>query len=1169
MGTFTLEHFTHQLVIQHMSKYSKAGLVFGFFILLFNIPIRAQLYNQSWAYGTGGGVFFSPTGPQPFSVPTSLQSSEGCASICSPQTGQLMFYTNGVTVWNANGLVMQNGTGLLGGDPIALTSTAAAVIVPDPQNTNRYYIFCQDDFDGGNNGLTYSIVDMTLAGGLGAVLPTQKNIPLYANSTEKLTVAKKGCSDGYWILTAGVDGNSLAAFELDASGLTTTPVLSPTNAYMGTSGHIKVNPACTKFVVGNFFQNAIEIYNFNSFTGTISNLVSVVTGPILGANFSPWYGFEFSPDGNVLYAANTLALYQFNISSGNGPTILSTAVQLPVGSSLPAALQLGPDNLIYMNGIAFQIPNPNTPGLGCGPFVTIPNQSGGGGYGLPQKVLSLVLPTLTYSSPTYNTGNTTVQLPTNTSTSLGQYTSTPAGLNINSATGAVLPSSSQAGTYQITFTPSSGCTPITTTLTITSQNVLPSCDSSGNWLMYATYNGGKLNLVVDQNIPNLKIGICTYEPVQLTLSGPFVGNVTQVLYAGFNSAQNNNNCGFPITTTTITGVPTSVYSILTLPPVNIISPPNPNNILGLPNGNNTGIAALGSCDITTYQGGANTADQVLDYFLTQFGGTLRGYKIDNCCWLDSVPYRISAIQGACCAQDGGPTASISYPPGPFCAGQNLVVSPTITGNQMGAFVSTGFSALNPDGSVNLLNAQPGTYIIRYSFLNNCTPFVATDTLVISPGGGTGQPPQFSVDNTICTGGAVVNITPQTGFQTGGVFTSQPSGLSIDAASGSVNPALSSPGVYSITYSLPGNACAPAATFTLNNISVVTSSTAITAFSFPISTTCAGPITLQPQLSSVFTTGGTFSANNGLGINPQNGTVPLSTAAAGTYVVQYQYPNQTCVTGGTSTDTLTIIAPDTAKVGLSYTPIVCFGSTQVLLPQFQSGRTFGGTFGGATASALNPTTGAISVANLSPGSYTLSYSVADSTCRIGKIGQTGLQVVDTAVALDYAYGVLCSNLSSAAVQKGVGFTEGGFFRVTGLDIDSISGTLSFGRADTGVFDVRYVFAGNACQRSASENVSVEVINCDSTLREIFVPSAFSPNEDGSNDLLRVRGSIKTMKFQVFDRWGERVFFTEKQSLSWDGTYGGKPLDPAVFVYTLSATDILGANYDLKGTITLIR
>ena len=61
----------------------------------------------------------------------------------------------------------------------------------------------------------------------------------------------------------------------------------------------------------------------------------------------------------------------------------------------------------------------------------------------------------------------------------------------------------------------------------------------------------------------------------------------------------------------------------------------------------------------------------------------------------------------------------------------------------------------------------------------------------------------------------------------------------------------------------------------------------------------------------------------------------------------------------------------------------------------------------------------------------------------------------------------------------------------------------------------------------------------------------------------------MKFQVFDRWGERVFFTEKQSLSWDGTYGGKPLDPAVFVYTLSATDILGANYDLKGTITLIR
>ena len=175
----------------------------------------------------------------------------------------------------------------------------------------------------------------------------------------------------------------------------------------------------------------------------------------------------------------------------------------------------------------------------------------------------------------------------------------------------------------------------------------PNCDPTGNWILFANYDGGNLNIVVDQNIPNLKIGICTYEPVNVTFSGPFVNSVTEVLYAGFNSAQNNNNCGFAINTSSFTGINTSILTVNVVPPVTIISPPNP-NYFNLTNGNNTGIVCLASCNVDANQGGCNTVDQVLAYFQSQFGGVLRGLNVQYPCWLSGTNYTVSAQTGNCC-----------------------------------------------------------------------------------------------------------------------------------------------------------------------------------------------------------------------------------------------------------------------------------------------------------------------------------------------------------------------------------------------------------------------------------------------------------------------------------------------------------------------------------------
>lgn len=89
-------------------------------------------------------------------------------------------------------------------------------------------------------------------------------------------------------------------------------------------------------------------------------------------------------------------------------------------------------------------------------------------------------------------------------------------------------------------------------------------------------------------------------------------------------------------------------------------------------------------------------------------------------------------------------------------------------------------------------------------------------------------------------------------------------------------------------------------------------------------------------------------------------------------------------------------------------------------------------------------------------------------------------------------------------------------------------------------------------------------------EIFVPDVFSPNGDGENDILYVRGTgIKEVNFVVYDRLGEKIFESNDITKGWDGTYKGSPLNSAVFIYYCSATLFNEKKINTKGDITLIR
>lgn len=87
--------------------------------------------------------------------------------------------------------------------------------------------------------------------------------------------------------------------------------------------------------------------------------------------------------------------------------------------------------------------------------------------------------------------------------------------------------------------------------------------------------------------------------------------------------------------------------------------------------------------------------------------------------------------------------------------------------------------------------------------------------------------------------------------------------------------------------------------------------------------------------------------------------------------------------------------------------------------------------------------------------------------------------------------------------------------------------------------------------------------------VFVPNAFSPNNDGQNDVFYVRGqNLTEVDFKVFNRWGELVFETTDQTVGWDGIYDGKQADPDVYVYHLRVICFDGQENLIKGNVTIL-
>lgn len=456
-------------------------------------------------------------------------------------------------------------------------------------------------------------------------------------------------------------------------------------------------------------------------------------------------------------------------------------------------------NWTFSNGTPTSSGNQN-PGTICYPTsgvfpITLSVSNANGSDSQSQNIVVLANPVaaITYPGSPYNGSISTAQAVNQTGVGGGSYSAVPAGLSINPQTGSINPSLSNPGIYTVTYNISAnGNCPalsVTTQVEITQPSGAVNCNPSGNVLIFTNYDGGELNINIDTNIANIKIGICSYEPVRVNIGGVFASNVTQVLYAGFNSVQNNNNCNTGLNVTSIQGVPSNLVTIQTIPPVSL------NN----PNGYNFGIICAYSCDLSTWQGGCNTIDQIVDYFGGQLGGSLYSLTAQYCCWLSSDIYSVSSLNGACCLSSN-PSATIDYPGSPYCSSIGTAQNVTIIGTGNGSFSATP-GGLNLDlnnGTIVPALSNPGTYTVTYS-MPGCPGSTASTTVVINNNPSATIAYAGPFGNNISSPQSV-NLTGSIG----GNFTATPAGLIIDPANGNIIPLGSSPGTYTVTYSIAAN-----------------------------------------------------------------------------------------------------------------------------------------------------------------------------------------------------------------------------------------------------------------------------------------------------------------------------------------------------------------------------
>ena len=328
--------------------------------------------SWNWMFGVNAWVDFSTGAPVSKTKPVgfdNFEPGEGCDTISDPDTGDLLFYTDGIAIWGADHKIKQVAISSVILDPDE--SIQAITVVRKPGSTSIYYLFMVGDWTTSATAYrqieyrTYDPFTDTL-GSLITLAPALAG----AGYAENLTAILHANKQDYWIITKMKGNNQIKAWRLSSTGITGPVISTASFSYTGSNrfGQIKVAPHGDRVALvmgsatdGNGSDPTLVIWTFNNSTGVFSNEKIIMTQS--GGYFDN-LGVDWSITSEIIYVSQFFSsgglskLYKI-IIWGDCAEVL----EITVAATNLGAVQRGPDDEIYIASfgasLLYRIINPN------------------------------------------------------------------------------------------------------------------------------------------------------------------------------------------------------------------------------------------------------------------------------------------------------------------------------------------------------------------------------------------------------------------------------------------------------------------------------------------------------------------------------------------------------------------------------------------------------------------------------------------------------------------------------------------------------------------------------------------------------------------------------------------------------------------------------------------
>lgn len=1106
--------------------------------------------------------------PAPLVMPTAFSSTS-----VADANGNLLFASNGGAIIDRNLNLMPalaNQTLLTG---------SGEVLIQQIPGSDRYYLFYTTQNVPGNVNskwtLRFAIVDMALNGGNGDV--TTYNQVIDTSSSPSFTLAQGNTLSEAWLVMHRYATDSFYAFNINSAGLSSTPVKSRAGTNATLSDYIFRDIKTSfdgKTIAGITYRDYtgafaytigfIELYHFNAATGALTYKVRSLRK---SGYFFSYLSIEFSPDNRLLYtcrATRSGSLQPCPFGSGRieqyntcyTDSLVFDRYSMIIASDFQfcnpqitwGTLQAGANKKIYVpysGTTVTAINNPSRAGSTCNyVFNSFQQPNNNFGYTPAPNFHHKMMERAIKNNIIYDGGchpaPVNFHVTNDTIASINWNFGDPASPD-NTST-LLHPSHvfSAPGIYTVTAELYNSQGSLIETITEMVERKDP-----GRRLLYgypadtSFCQGGSLNLHLSavngifhwyQLFPNGNYSMSAVsDSIRIENSGTYYVEMRQ----------NDCNGCIMLDSIRVTVLPKPLF---TLGPDRYLCQGDSVQLTtSLTNANHTWSTGATTPAIWVHQGGLYWAEAE--------------FNNNGCAVRDSI--LITEVPGINFSLPNDTT---------LCTGQTILLSPGVPN----AYYLWQNGTTQPVFNVT----QPGTYWVRVSSVYGCWH---TDTIVVNYINA--QQVNLGNDTTLCTGSVLplgINLPNatyvwSTGSTANQITVTQPGSYWVEVTNGNcvqsdtINVAFAAPPVVNLGNDItlcPGgqlvldprvsNAVylwqdgSTAPTFTVNQPGLywveVKQNSCTVRDSITVSYYAEQPLSLGPDTR--FCTGDSLTLNAGPGFVQYNWSTGATTPQLVVHNAGSYWVAATNANGCTSRDTLTI-SPLYALpvINLGADAPLCSGNSR----QLDAGP-------GYTQYLWNTGSNAQSIAVNSPGPYAVQVVDANG-CR-GSDTTRVTQLLPLPAAFLPADTAIC-NYGSTTLTPLTNYAQ--YLWSTGSRQTSISIT------QPGLYWLQVTDLNNC---SGRDSIQVTLKEC---MRGVYVPSAFTPDNNGRNDLFHplVFGNLEKYEFAVYDRAGQILYRSTTPGSGWDGRYKGIPLSSGVYVWICHYQLSGEAASTQKGTVTLMR